>query len=221
MDSGLKRIRELMPTRRKAAEPDSFFYKFDASLEANPIKRNILSDYEADLSCLDDAAWAALKNEAVKRLVRIPGRAWEPLLDVLNEAKAYRHLQALGCGDIRFVARNYARKTPDLMAVLDGRTVLCEVKTIAASDDETFFTGKFSKVLTEAKAQLDGIPQADARKIIYVVLMPSCTLAEMAAFKAQLDAFLEHDPVPGVEIETCVFMAGAASTRTVLARSPT
>jgi hypothetical protein len=202
VDLPLKRIRELTPTRRKAAERDSFFYRFDAALETDPGRRQILADYEADLACLDEAAWAALKASAAKRLLRIKDRAWHPLFDVLNEAKAYRYLQTLGCNDIAFVPPNYEGKTPDFMAALDGRTVLCEVKTIAASSEEAFLTGKFARVLAEAKAQLSHLGAPDARRIIYVILMITSPLADRAGFKTRLDAFTARAPIAGAEVET-------------------
>ncbi len=69
MDRALKRIRELMPKRRTAAKPDSFFYKFESGLEADPARQKLLNDIETDLACLDDVAWAALKAQATKYLV--------------------------------------------------------------------------------------------------------------------------------------------------------
>jgi len=201
MDLPLKHIRELTPTRRKAAAGDSFFYRFDAALEADPGRRQILADYEVDLACLDETAWAALKASAAKRLIRIKGRAWHPLFDVLNEAKAYRYLQTLGCNDIAFVPPSYESKTPDLMAALDGRTVLCEVKTIAGSSEEAFLAGKFARVLAEARAQLDPLGEPDARRIIYVILMMTSPLTDRADLKTRLDAFIAGAPIAGVEVE--------------------
>jgi len=188
MDIALERIRELMPKRRVAAKPDSFFYKFDRSLEADPEKRKTLDDVEADLSCLDEAAWNVLRSQAAKYLLRNPKSGWEPLFNTFNEAKGYRHLRALGCTDIAFVPPRYDRKTPDLKARLDGRTVLCEVKTIT-----TPCTGaKLLKVLTEAKAQLDGFDH-DARKVIFIVLGVAAT--------AELETVLKGAPIAGVEVE--------------------
>ncbi len=194
------RVIELVQALGEAAKRGALFYNVDRALKTDIAAR--MGGYAADLDGLDDAAWAALKGEAVKRFARLRREGVRALFDLLNEAKGYSYLKSLGCRDIAFVAHTYDRKSPDLSATLDGRQVLCEVKTVEISGEapETFIAEKFTKIMNEAVAQLGPGHQ---RKIVYVVLrgrMPQ----DLADAKARLDLFLAAAPFPDVEIKTCV-----------------
>lgn len=197
-----QRVIELVRALSEAAKRGALFYNFDRALETDAAAR--MGTYAADLKSLDDTAWAALKGEAVKRFARLQREDVGALFDLLNEAKGYRYLADLGCRDIAFVARDYDRKSPDLSATLDGRAVLCEVKTVEISGaaPETFFAEKLTKIMSEAVAQLGPGKQ---RKIVYVVLRAGTrTPQNIADTKARLDQCLAAAPFPDVEIKTCV-----------------
>jgi hypothetical protein len=111
-----------------------------------PGKRELFERIEADLQRLDDTAWTALKARFTPWPKKArPGRNIEPLYDALNEAKAYNYLRDAGFSNVHFipVSTVSGRKTPDLGADDQGRSVLCDAKTINRSDDEVdrFFSG--------------------------------------------------------------------------------
>jgi len=220
----LERIRELVAMAEDARRPESYPRNFDRSVAANALNRKLLAHYERDLRTLDPEAWRALKAAAIKRLIRKKRKGWEPLFDILNEAKAYAYLAALGCTGIQMIPPSYEYKTPDLRADLNGRLVLCEVKTINMSDDgrtisaagsssprgrclsEEFLGGKLTWTLRAAKAQLDAFPAPGARKIAYVVFTPDHSLNGCADdYSLQLTAFLMERPPEGVEVEIFQF----------------
>ena len=146
--------------------------------------------FERPLEALDDAAWRDLLSRAAPlTMQRDAKRGWQSLFDTLSESKGHAYLKTLGCSDISFIKRD-GRKTPDLRAVLDGRRVLCEVKTINVSQDEadrrerihrgemfatevatTVTSGMLDKVigtLAHAVEQLDHEdPERTARRIVF------------------------------------------------------
>ena len=131
-------------------------------------------------------------------LTRTRKNGWGPLFDALNEVKGYKHLKHLGCVDIAFITPSYAQKSPDLVGHINGRKVLCEVKTINVSEGElpeTFFSEKVTNIIVKAKAQLDAFDQA-ARKIVYLVFH-----SDDVDHSKHVAAFLRSRPVDGVEIE--------------------
>jgi hypothetical protein len=132
-------------------------------------------------------------------------------------------LKALGCSDIAFIKRD-SKKTPDLRAVLDGRRMLCEVKTINVSQDEAdrrerihrgemFATEVATTVTSElldkvigtlahAMEQLDHEdPERTARRIIFTVLHFDDWVGDyQTEYIAQLDAHLAAAPIDGAEL---------------------
>lgn len=202
--SALARIRELIAAARDARKRDSLARTLDKAIQSHLISRETLEAYEADLAGVDDAAWLSLKAEAVQRLSRIRARPWDALGDFMNEVKGYAHLKNLGCTDISFVARTYERKSPDLMATLEGRRVLCEVKTLVVQEtplSDDFLDGKLTWTIAEAKAQLHEFGQGDDRKIVYLVLRwDASDGGDAATCTAQLEAFLARVPAAGVEV---------------------
>jgi hypothetical protein len=230
----LARIRELVAAAQDARRPTSYARDFDGALAANAINPVVLADYERDLLQLDAEARRVLKAAAIKRLIRNKRKGWEPLFDLLSEAKGYAYLAALGCTGIQIVPSSYDYKTPDLKAELNGRLVLCEVKTINMSDDgrtvcdgdgtsrsgrclsEEFLAGKLTWTLRAAKAQLDGFPSSAARKIAYVVFNPDESLHDYADdYSLQLQAFLRASPLEGIEVEIFQFSRFHYASRSV------
>jgi len=156
---------------------------------------------EADLALLDDAAWNALKAKVVPCFAkRDLKRGWQSAFDTLNEAKGYNYLVGLGVKSAKFVpeSQTHGQKTPDLCGFLEGQPILCEVKTINASDPEAqvrreggvrpiesnlpdgFFT-KLARTLDQAGGQLAAYTKGyDARAIILVVMNYDDALHESA-----------------------------------------
>jgi hypothetical protein len=105
----------------------------------NPQKLRQFRDIEADLQRLDHVSWAYLTEKvAPLHFVKHRTRRWAQFFNQLNEAKAYSYLVRSGCFDIHFIPESKIRgqHTPDVEAIAQGQRVLCEVKTINASDVE-------------------------------------------------------------------------------------
>src|SRR5207249_4450515 len=129
----------------------------------------------------------------------------------------------LGCSEIGFIRRG-KEKTPDLRAVLNGRRVLCEVKTINMSADEadcrqrihqgevigrsvpTTVTAqvldKVTDTLRRAIEQLDREdPMRTARRIVFTVLHFDDSVGDyQPEYLAQLDAHLAAKPLAAAEL---------------------
>jgi hypothetical protein len=225
--SRLERVRTLIAAAEDARRPNSYARHFDGFVAASAIQRQILADYERDLLALDGETWAAMKAGALKRLLRNKAKGWEPLFDMLSEAKACTYLTALGCTNIHMIPPSYDYKTPDLKAELNGGLVLCEVKTINMSDDarvvrgagpallsQDFLNGKLTWTLRAAKAQLDAVASSAARKIVYLVFNPDESLDGYDDdYACQLAAFLKALDLNDVEVEVFQFLFSDSSMR--------
>jgi hypothetical protein len=145
------------------------------------------------------------------------------LFEVLSEARGYAYLHSIGCSDISFVKRRDG-PTPDIEARSDGRSVLCEVKTINISDDEagrrrraysgtpvagrtptelgTKYLAKLSKTLANAVRQLDAFdPNRTARRIVFCVLHFDDWIGDYyPAYFREIDEHLLKHPVEGAEL---------------------
>lgn len=202
-----------------AAQPGDYFWDFEASLTEKQGKQAAFEKLERLLQVLDDDAWVDLKQRAIRELSkRKPGRGWQSLSDVFNEAKGFAYLKALGARNVRFVPRT-SGKTPDLQADLDGQRVLCEVKTINISDDEAAhrrrayeegvievtgvalwmtdqFLTKVTATLRSALNQLESFdPDSQARRIIFLVVNFNDWVGDrQREYIAQLDEHLEKQP---------------------------
>ena len=185
----------------------------------------ILKDFrerEADLQGLDDASWRYLKRELVPLLTRKdPERWWQALCDKLNEAKGYNYLVSIGCTNVQFVPRSgvQGQKTPDLEGTLVNRKVICEVKTINISENETLsrnscsvrtgfaelpkgFFEKLKNTLEAARRQMTSYCQSpEAKTVAYVIVNYDDLLHECeTGYRAQLDLFMKSNPVAGLEV---------------------
>jgi hypothetical protein len=183
----LRRVGELRDHSLSLNAPNAYFSAGDTKL-SDPAKRRFFIAIEDDLRDLDTAAWTALKAEALPQLTaKAPGRGWEGLFSILNQARAYAHLVGLGCTDVQFIPRS-KRKTPDLRAGLGSVSVLCEVKTIHISNVEVGrrqsggvaaskahvepgFLSKLRSDIETASAQMGAFdPDPAVRRIVYVVV---------------------------------------------------
>ena len=133
----MPKIYELRVLIRDPTALDAYFQNFKSALRDSPSAIKKFTDLERELEGLDPEAWAFLKNEASSYLKRkdSSGRGWQQLFDILNQARAYNYLTRIGSSNVRFVPPS-SSPTPDLEGLLDGRRVLCEVKTINASKTE-------------------------------------------------------------------------------------
>ena len=191
----LPRIYELKDMLEDPAHPNAFFQDFENSLKKSPDTLDAFLKLERQVAALSAQAWNDLKQKAAPHLVsreRQRGRGWRELFDVLNEAKAFAYLDKIGCTGVHFIERT-KHKTADLGGILDGSRLLCEVKTINASKDETDrrlrvaqgeavasdvknrvdrgFLGKLRSTIDSAVEQLDvEDPQRTARRIVFIVV---------------------------------------------------
>ncbi|MSO63060.1 MAG: hypothetical protein EXQ50_13390 [Acidobacteria bacterium] len=223
----LPRAFELKDLVETPAHPHAYFQGFEESLASRPLKLDAFLRLEGQLAYLDEQSWSDLKARAARHLVstrREEGRGWQQLFDALNEARAYGYLLRLGCTDIRFVAPGDTKK-PDLEAQLDGRVILCEVKTLNISDEQAainkrgergeifvtkvtprlpdeFLANKCAATLERATQQpTRHDPARGARWIVYVVLTLDNLAVdyEIEQFR-QIDDYLVAHPVADAEV---------------------
>jgi len=207
----------LTELRRDAGEPDPYYFDIEHN---SAVQAKHVREIESDLQRLDDAAWDVLKTDLIPLVKkRHPQRGWQHLLNKLNEAKGYNYLVGIGCSDVEFIPRA-STQTPDLKGRLGSRKVLCEVKTISPSDDEfgcrsggsvrsietqlsAEFFNKLRSTLEDAREQmLAYCPDTETKRVGYVVVNYDDILHEYALrYSAQLKAFVEGEPVPGLDIE--------------------
>jgi hypothetical protein len=216
----LYELRDLLPD---PAPENSFFRNLEPTLAEIRMKRAAYQILEADLDSLDPASWAFLKAEMVPLLtVHLGPRGWQPLIDKLNEAKAYHYLKDLGLTEIGFIprARRRGQRTPDLSARSGTTKVLCETKTINISKreadrraeggvgstetelDDGFFL-KLRQDLLDAQAQMQAFDNdASVLRIAFVIVNYDDFLGEAAdLYEAQINTFLKHQsPTPDLKI---------------------
>lgn len=138
-DANFERLSELRSFAISLNSPETYFQRDDDKFN-NPQKRRFFLDIERELQTLDLEAWEFLKKEALPRLkAKHPTRGWQQLFETLNEAKGFNYLTLIGCTGVKFIPRSKSDRvqTPDLQAELSAKKVICEVKTISASDVET------------------------------------------------------------------------------------
>ncbi len=214
----LPRIFELHDLIMPSSSPDAYFRNFEKSVSEIRQKLKQFWGIEGDLQGLDADAWIFLKSEVAPLLrVRHSTRGWQALFDKLNQAKAFNYLKSAAYRNVRFIPPSAVKgqQRPDLEA--DG--VLCEVKTINASDveadrrdsggvgnvtgrlDEGFFR-KLSSDLKKAKAQMVSYDASgNSKHIAYVIIDFDDHLHEYAdRYQHQIDNFIAGDPVPGLKV---------------------
>lgn len=173
-----------------SAAPEGLFTNFGASLLKNPIKRKVYHRIEEELGTLPLPAWLTLKSKLLHLARRKhPQRGWQPVHDALNEARAFAYLRRVGATGLRFIpqAATQGKRTPDIEGTVRDVELLCEVKTINASQNEVVarhsravreipsalpehFFQKLDKTLTTARSQLTAFSACHHSLIIFVVL---------------------------------------------------
>jgi hypothetical protein len=199
---------------------DQFIRDKDPSLDS---LRQVWLAYEREFQRLDTASWQNLKEEAHSYLTAFDpnGRGQEQLISILNHARAYNHLVDSGCSHVRFIprAKKKGQETPDLEGELNGRKILCEVKTIQRSKDEVDsqqsgngdsttnlldekFFNKLESTLCKAKSQMKSYDDSDNVKCVaFIVVNFNDRQGEYKAeYYAQIDRWLAVELFPGIDI---------------------
>jgi hypothetical protein len=184
-----------------------------------PGKREHYEGIEAVLQSLDASSWTTFKARMTPWPKADLKRGLEPLLNALNEARAHKFLQDIGCSDVHFipVSKAQRQRTPDLGAADHGRQVLCDAKTINRSDEEVERSRsgrvgtttaclppeifeKIRSTCADAKQQmLSYDPSGSARKIAYVFVNFDAH-ENSASYHRELEQFGATNPVPDLEI---------------------
>jgi hypothetical protein len=187
----MPRVYELCDLIADRSNPSSYFQDFDRSVASEPDKKRVWLSREREFQRLDAAAWEFLKDEALPYLSARDSkrRGWEQLISILNQARAHNYLVDRGCSDVRFVERSKEqnRETPDLEAELYGARIVCEVKTLNASQVEIEwrlsggvgsgtnvlsapFFKKLDRTVEKAESQMLSYAAGDAEHIVFFVL---------------------------------------------------
>jgi hypothetical protein len=220
----MPRVYELKDLIGDPTSPNAYFQDFDNKVRDSPHHvMQIFLRWERELRGLDFDAWEFLKTEASPHLVHrdANGRGWQQLFDVLDQARAYNYLIAIGCSSVRFIPRadKQGLQTPDLEALLGSDKVLCEVKTINISQkevrarseftvrsigirlEEGFFCKLRSDVMS-AKSQMQAYNASSAtRHYVYINLCFDDFLAQCKEdYFRQIDQYLSENPIPGAQL---------------------
>ena len=218
----MPRVYELIDLIEDRSDPSAYFQNFDVSIRDEPSKAKVWLARERELQRLDLKSWSFLRSEARPYLTsRHASRGWEQLISILNQARAYNHLLDEGYQPISFIPRASSDgiKTPDLLGVLNGKNVLCEVKTINISEVEanrrnsggvvssmnlltSGFFDKLSSDLLAAKKQMESYDNSvDVRRIVFIVPNFDDFLAEYKKnYFVQIDQHLAIKPIHGLDI---------------------
>lgn len=222
----MPRVYELQDLIVDPSNPSAYFQAFDVSIRCDPIHGELKKQFwlarEREFQRLDAESWRLLKEEARQYLCarNQKGRGWEQLINIFNQARAHNYLDDEGCSSVCFIPREKKKgnKTPDIKAVFNGKSVLCEVKTINASQAEidrrqagrvgystnvldSGFLSKLDKTIRSAKYQMDSYDADEAvRRIVFVVVNFDDIIGEYKnCFYAQIDGYLADSSIQGIE----------------------
>jgi hypothetical protein len=104
--------------------------------------------WEKRLRQLDEQSFQQILERIapiIPRCNRSEVRTCMPLFEILNEAKGYDHLLALGYATVSFIPRpesSHTPATPDVYGTAAFGEALCEVKTVNLSDEDIAGFGK-------------------------------------------------------------------------------
>jgi hypothetical protein len=202
----------------------AYFQDFDNSLrDGGGSKKKVWLAREHELQQLDADAWLLLKQESLPYLTTCDakGRGWEQLISILNQARAYNYMVGQGWCGVRFIPPSKKKRleTPDLEGELNGRKVLCEVKTLNISDLEAAkrqtggggstldllddgFLKKLSSTLSKAKSQMESYDNAEIVKhVAFMIINFDDFLGEYKTeYFAQIDRYLAASCLPNIDI---------------------
>lgn len=175
---------------------------------------------EKDLQILDSANWLQLREKAVSRFKNYrKGQDKQDFINLLNEAKGFRHLKDIGCIDVCFIEETSKSKSPDVKGLLNNETIYCEVKTIGISNDEIDFRkdnenlntdytqlkesffDKLKSTICTAASQIDAMPQNLSIHYIYVIItFDDFTGRHLDNYQKQIDSFVCNHPLKNKKV---------------------
>ncbi|WP_144079039.1 hypothetical protein [Nitrospina gracilis] len=203
-------------------EPGSsstYFQNFHDSIR-NESKRRVWLRREKEFQGLNQIAWDQFKTKVKDSnylTVNSELRGWEQLIGLLNEVRGYNYLKNLDCVDIHFLP-NESNETPDLEGKFAEEIILCEVKTLNISDEESErrnglvagevlnflpegFMDKLGKAIDKAHNQCFSF-KPNARRIVYININFDDFLGESKQdYYKQIDQYLSNkENFPDIEI---------------------
>ena len=171
----MQRMRKLIDEVRIAYPHDHFFDGVRESLKYSAQARAYYRAYDRALGCLDIISWQELSRKAVShfRDHRL-GQLKQGFFHQLNEAFAYQYLVRRGFSHVRVLPESRT-PTPDLSFKQRSATRFCEVKTIAASEQEiarrsseSYSTSDYAELSHGFKRKFDNDLQVARRQIAAV-----------------------------------------------------
>jgi hypothetical protein len=216
----LPRTYELRDLIKEPNAPSAYFQNFDNSLRDESTKKRVWLNREMELQGLDPNAWDQFKGKVESSnylTVKQKLRGWEQFIGLLNEVRGYNYLKSLGCFDIQFIPETKSSETPELKGKLPQGFVLCEVKTLNISEEESDrrsglgagevlsflpdgFLNKLRSAIDKAHNQCLSL-NLDARHIVYININFDDLLAEYKGnYYKQIDQYLEDYPITDIEI---------------------
>jgi len=224
----LPRVYELRDLIEEPNARTAYFQNFDNSTPDKSLKKRFWLSREEEFQRLDSDSWEFLKNKARYYLEKGQpnGRGWEQLIATLNEARGFIYLSDIGCSDIQFIPElnQPGVNRPDVQGILNNRIVLCEVKTLFASEDEvrrrrereagtienqlsTGFLKKLKSAIDKAQGQIKAYKEEiyesaeNVRSIVCVIPNFDDIIGEhKVTYYEQIDQHLGIYPTPGIEI---------------------
>lgn len=225
----MPRVYELKDLIENQNDPRACFPNFDSYIRDKDPSLDLMKQawlaYEREFQRLDATSWESLKNEARPYLNAFDvkkGRGQEQLISILNQARAYNYIIDLGCSNVRFIPKpkKNGQETPDIEGDMNGKRVLCEVKTIHVSKDEVdrrqaggvrlttnllddkFLYDKLKPTLCKTKSQMKSYDGSDNVKCVaFLVVNFDDSFGEYrASYYAQIDRWLAVDLFPGIDI---------------------
>lgn len=199
----------------------TLFKNFEMNL-ADPDIRNIWEGRETEFQKLPKEAWDSFKEKIKPYLgSRHTDRGYEQLIATLNEAYTYNYLVLVGCDRVQFIPESQSQPSPDLQGWLEDQTILCEVKTIQASDNEIQerkkrirvstadqkqtlpeeFFNKLEKTINKARDQLDSFNSEAKTKIVFLYLNFDDSWGKFKnEYFAQMNIYFSNNPPCGIEV---------------------
>jgi len=221
MRNNLPRVYELRDLIEDPNAPISHFQDFEKSILDDPrgeSKKRTWLSREKEFQRLDKDSWEFLKKKALPYLTtkQTNGRGWEQLISILNEVRGYVYLSEVGCSRIQFIPEEGKenQRTPELQGELDSTIVLCEVKTLFASENEVRrriekkvgtienqlcdgFFNKLIKTIEDGRGQIEAYKDEkykaanNVRPIVYIIPNFDDFLGEYKAnYYKQIDEYL-------------------------------
>jgi hypothetical protein len=116
---------------------DEFIQSYQNNITKSESMRNQYKEYDDCLQEMDNVSWNIIKGKAIEKYKsNKDGNLKEPFFNILNESKAYSFLIHNECNKVKMIKECIEHTTPDISAIINGKSLLCEVKTINISKKE-------------------------------------------------------------------------------------